>query len=397
MPVKDESARSPGEIFLVAGEASGDHHAADLARSMLRQEPALRLSGMGGRELAAAGQEQLHDSRDLAVMGLAEVVGSLARARRVLAGLVRELERRRPRAVVLVDFPDFNLRLARAAHRLGLRVVYFISPQVWAWRPGRVRALSRDVDQVLCILPFEVPFFRRHGARATYVGHPLVDQVPTPPDRAAARRRLGLPAGERVLALLPGSRRQEARALLPAMIEAARRLGGRSEIARVILPVASSLAPSDMASAAGGPQALAGIRLVEGMFFDAVAAADVALVASGTATLATAMVGTPMVLGYRLHPLTFVPVSYLARVPHVGLVNLVADRRVVPELIQDDFTGENLTRLARRLLHEPAAADGQRRAFIEVRARLGRPGVFERAAAAVLQGPGDSPQNPLPV
>jgi lipid-A-disaccharide synthase len=171
------------------------------------------------------------------------------------------------------------------------------------------------------------------------------------------------------------------------MLEAARRLERRSGVGGVVLPVASTLAPSDLAAAAGGPQALAGIRLVENKFFEAVAAADVALVASGTATLATAMVGTPMVLGYRLHPLTFVPVSYMARVPHVGLVNLVAGRRVVPELIQDDFTGENLARLARRLLEERPAADRQRRAFAEVRARLGRPGVFERAAAAVLGKP----------
>jgi len=372
-----------GEVLLVAGEASGDHHAADLVRALAGVAPGLRFFGMGGVALAEAGQEQLLESRDLAVMGLAEVAGSLGRARAALRLLTSEMKRRRPRAIILVDFPDFNLRLARAARRQGVRVIYFISPQVWAWRSGRVRVLARDVDLMVCILPFEPAFYRGHDLDAIFVGHPLVDQVPPSLESpGAARRRLRLPETGKVLALLPGSRRQEVRNLLPDMLQAARRLAGEPGLAAVLLPQASTLCRDDLVRVAG-EAGLAGVQVVEDAFHQVLRAADVALVASGTATLAAAMVGTPMILGYRLNPLTYVPVSYLTRIPHAGLVNLVAGRRLVPELLQDDFTPENMVREARRLLRDTEATQLQREGFAEVRSRLGAPGVFQRAAAVV--------------
>jgi lipid-A-disaccharide synthase len=405
-----------GSVLVVAGEASGDHHAADLILEIRRQAPGLSFHGMGGRTMREAGVEIVQDLEKMAVMGLAEVAGSLRKALSTYRSLRDSLDSRRPRAVLLVDFPEFNLRLARAARRRGIPVIYFISPQIWAWRAGRVRALARDVNRVVCILPFEAPVYRRHGVRAVYVGHPLIDQSRTAPGREEARRRWGLSPGEPVLAVLPGSRRQEARAMLPVMLQAARRLRRTPGLGRVLLPVASSLGREDLERAAGGD--LKGVDLVSDGFFEVLAAADAALVASGTATLAGAVMGTPMVVGYRLHPVTFVLGQYLTRVEHVALVNLVAGRRVVPERLQEDFTAENLVREARRLLGEPAASSSQKEAFRRVREQLGAPGVFRRAAGEVLagiaeaedrarepgeatsvagRGPGDGPQPPVPV
>ena len=349
--------------------------------------------------MAAAGAEVLHDARHLAVMGLAEVVGSLRRGLDTYRSLKATLRRRRPRAAILVDFPEFNLKLARAAHAAGVPVVLFISPQLWAWREARVRTVARSVDRVICILPFETAFYRRHGVRAVFVGHPLVDAVRTV-DAAALRRRLSLSPNGPVLALLPGSRRQEVRMLLPRLLDAANRLREAPGVAGILLPVASTLREEEIHEAAlGGASRLEGVHLVHGAFFDVLAAADVALVASGTSTLAAALAGTPMVLGYRVHPLTYVLGRYLTRMAHVGLVNLVAGRRVVPERIQDDFTAENLAREARHLLGSSAAAEAQRRAFDEVRARLGPAGALPRAAEAVIativRRPGTGPRTAI--
>jgi lipid-A-disaccharide synthase len=374
-----------GEVMVVAGEASGDHHGADLVRALRIQAPGLKFSGMGGVALAEAGQDQILDNSALAVMGLAEVAGTLGRARAALRLLTAEMKRRRPLALILVDFPDFNIRLARVARQLGLKVIYFISPQIWAWRSGRVHTLARDVDLMVCILPFEPAFYRGHGLAASFVGHPLVDQVPVTLESApAARARFGLPPGGRVLALLPGSRRQEVKILLPAMLAAARRLKEDPGLAGILLPQASTLSREDLVLAAG-QAGLEGVQVVEDAFHQVLRAADLALVASGTATLATAMVGTPMILGYRLNPLTYVPLRYLTQVSHAGLVNLVAGRRLVPELLQDDFSAENLVRESRSLFKNEEALLAQTAGFAEVRSSLGKPGVFGRAATIVAR------------
>ena len=372
-----------GEVLVVAGEASGDHHAAGLIRALQSEAPGLRFYGMGGREMVSAGFEALHDARDLAVMGLAEVAGSLRRGLKTLRSLRATLRERRPRAAVLVDFPEFNLKLARAAREAGIPVIVFVSPQLWAWRARRVQTVARCVDRVICILPFETAFYRQHGVRAVFVGHPLVDSVRAP-EREPIRSRWNLPAGQPVLALLPGSRRQEIRSMLPQMLEAARRLEISPGLSGVLLPVASTLSDTEIRAAAGSGGFPDHVQLVQDGFLDALTAADLAIVASGTSTLAAALTDTPMILGYRVHPLTYVLGRHLTRVPHVGLVNLVAGRRAVPELIQDDFTGENLAREARHLLGDPAAMEAQRSAFREVSQRLGPPGVFARAAEAVI-------------
>ncbi|MFQ5767863.1 MAG: lipid-A-disaccharide synthase, partial [Acidobacteriota bacterium] len=279
-----------GRILVVAGEASGDQHAADLLAAVHLQAPGLQFFGMGGRRLLGAGMETVQEIRHLSVMGFAEVMGSGWRLLAAYRRLRRILERQRPLAVLLVDFPDFNLPLARAASRLGIPAIYFISPQIWAWRQGRVKTLVRHVRRVICILPFEAELYQRHGGRAVYVGHPLMDQVAQVPDARQSRRRLGVPESGTVLALIPGSRRQEVRILLPEMLAAAERLQQSCSLSALLLPVAPTLNQDDVVRAAGGRVDNTGLKMVPDAFLDVLAAADIALVASGTSTLAAAVV-----------------------------------------------------------------------------------------------------------
>ncbi|MEW6336598.1 MAG: lipid-A-disaccharide synthase [Acidobacteriota bacterium] len=366
------------KVLLVAGEASGDLHAANLLVELRRLEPTVEAFGVGGERLRSAGLECLARSEELSVMGLAEVVRELPRlwglARRVRRGAIE----RAPDVAVLVDSPDFNLPLARALHRAGIPVVVYVSPQLWAWRQGRVRRIRRDVRRVLCILPFEVPFYERHGVAAEYVGHPLVDELQPLIDDAP------VPAPG-TLALLPGSRWHEVDALLPTMLAAARSLAEEIGGLRIRLIAAPGLDVSRLALHLGGSA-----RPVEIVVEDrhrALASCAAALVASGTATLECALLGVPMVVGYRLHPLTYALARHLVKVDHVALVNLVAGRSIAPEAVQGRFDREQLLAEARRLYGEPGIR--QREALGEVRRALGGRGASERAARAVLAVAGE--------
>ena len=365
-------------VFVVAGEASGDLHAANLLSALRRLDPTIEAFGVGGERLRGAGLECVARSEELSLMGLAEVVWELPR----LWGLSRRVRRaaleRRPRVAILVDSPDFNLPLARALHRAGIPVVIYISPQLWAWREGRVRRIRRDVTRVLCILPFEVEFYRRHGVAAEFVGHPLVDEL-APVMREAPRRE------PRSLALLPGSRWHEVEALLPAMLAAAGRLAVTTPGLKVRLVVAPGLDAGRIGALAGN----ADVELVVSDRHRALAACGAAVVASGTATLECALLGVPMVVGYRLHPVSYVVARRLVRVPHVALVNLVAGEAVVPELVQGAFTAERIAGEAELLLS--GAGEGQLRGLAEVRRRLGEAGASQRAAQAVLAVAGGAP------
>lgn len=361
-------------LLVVAGETSGDLHAANLVAALRRQHPEVMVFGVAGERMRAGGVEALAGVEELSVMGLAEVARELPR----LVGLARRVRRqalaRRPDAAVLVDAPDFNLPLARHLHRAGVPVVVYISPQLWAWRAGRVRRLRRDVDKVLSILPFEVEFFARHGVAVEYVGHPLVDElhqlVAAPPPRQ-----------DRTLALLPGSRWQEVGALLPEMVLAARALRQKDRSLRVKVLVAPGLEVRRVRALLG--DAAAWLELVVEDRHDHLAAASAALVASGTATLECALLDVPMVVAYRLHPLTYALARRLVRLPHVSLVNLVAGRSVVPELLQGACTWQALAAATGRLLG--GEGDRQRQELRAVRDRLGPPGASGRAAAAVAR------------
>ena len=372
-------------IMLSAGEASGDLHGGMLCRALRELSPGLRLFGMGGGHMAAAGMEVIVDPTGHAAVGTSEAVGRVPALYRAYRAMGRRLLADRPRALVLIDFPEFNLRLARRARRAGVPVVYFIPPQLWAWRAGRVRQMARRVTRVLAVFPFEPPLYERARVPVTFVGHPLLDVVPLDLSRDEARRRLGADPGHALIGLLPGSRPGEVERLLPPMLEAARRLAADDGRRRFVLGLAPTVAHAQVAairskSAPGVPS----INLVSGRTYEVMAAADTLLIASGTATLEAALLGAPMVICYRVSRLTELLARALTRVRWIGLPNLVSGRAVVPELIQGEVTGARLAEEAARLLEDPVAATAQRAAFKDLRARLGEPGVGRRAARAVL-------------
>jgi lipid-A-disaccharide synthase len=374
-------------IMLSAGEASGDLHGATMCRAIRALDPAVRLIGMGGPRMAAAGVEILVDPTAQAAMGTSEALGRVPALYRAYKLLVRRLREARPLAIVLIDFPEFNLRLARQARRAGVPVVYFIPPQLWAWRRGRIRQMTRRVTRVLAAFPFEKSLYEGAGVPVEFVGHPLLDVVPSDLDRAKARERLGVEEGRILVGLLPGSRKQEISRLLPPMLDAAARLAGADGRRRFVLGLAASVereqvtALLERAAKAGGPS----IEVVEGLTYEVMAGADALLIASGTATLEAALLGAPMVVCYRVSRLTELMARVLKRSRWISLPNIIAGRGAVPEILQDDVTGKRLARETAHLLVDPVAATVQRAAFKELSSRLGKPGVGERAARAVLK------------
>jgi lipid-A-disaccharide synthase len=374
-------------IMLSAGEASGDLHGATMCRALRALDPGVRLIGMGGPRMAAAGVEILVDPTAHAAVGTTEAIGRVPGLYRAYKILVRRLREARPQAMVLIDFPEFNLRLAKQARRAGVPVVYFIPPQLWAWRRGRIRQMARRVTRVLAAFPFEKSLYEEAGVAVEFVGHPLLDVVPSDLDRMKARQRLGVGERQVLVGLLPGSRRQEVRRLLPPMLDAAARLAGADGRRCFVLGLAASvdrglvLALLARAFETGGPR----VEVVEGLTHEVMAGADVLLIASGTATLEAALLGTPMVVCYRVTRLTEAVVRLLSRSRWISLPNIVAGRGAVPEILQAEVTGARLSSEAERLLVDPVAATAQRAAFREVRSRLGQPGVGARAARAVLK------------
>ncbi len=364
-------------LMVVAGEVSGDIHAGNMLEALRGLAGEVDAFGVGGERLEEAGLDCLVATSELAHMGLAEVLRELPRLAAILNRLVDEAARRRPAVAVLVDSPDFNLRLAKRLRRLGITVVLYVSPQLWAWRRRRVHAVRRLAAEVLCILPFEVDFYASYGVRATFVGHPLVDDL----------AREGI-LGEAIsphpgrLALLPGSRAMEVRELLPVMLAALRRLP-EDVVSEAILVEAPGMGGviDTVLGTHGQPSRLR--RVVGAGRRRELAAAAAALTASGTATLECALLDVPMAVGYRLHPLSYLLARLLVRVPHVGLVNLIAEERVAPELLQWDLTPSRLADEAAALLRE--GGPRQRQALKRVRGRLGEPGASRRAAEAVLR------------
>jgi len=376
-------------IMLAAGEASGDLHGAALCHALRAEAPGCRLFGMGGERMAAAGMDLLVDVTAVAVAGGTEALSRIPplyrayrRLRATLAGA------RRPGVLVVIDFPEFNLRLARAARQAGIPVVYFIPPQIWAWRSWRVRTIRRVISRVLAVFPFETALYRRAGVPVEFVGHPLLDALAGAPDRVAARRALGLDDRALVIGLLPGSRREEIARVLPVMREAVAAIGAARSDGRFVLALAPTVEPAavERRLGEGSPVAIA-----RGQTHAVMRGADLLLVGSGTATLEAALLGTPMVVCYRVSRLTELMVRMLMRVPWISLPNLTLGRAVVPELYQEDATGERLGREALRLLDTPGALDTQRAAFRELQGQLGEPGVGERAARLVLAEAGTAP------
>ena len=371
-----------GEILVVAGEASGDLLAADLLRALRARRPELRAFGMGGRHLQEAGLERLFDASELSVVGITEVLPRLPRIWRVFHALLDAARERRPQAALLVDVPDFNLRLARRLHAAGIPVAFYVSPTVWAWRRGRVKAIARDVDRLLCILPFEEAFYRPYRVRAVYVGNPVAARLPAPAEPAVFRRALGLDAERPTLAVLPGSRASELRRCLPPLVESAALLAGEHPGLQIAVPLAPGVdrAAVDTAFRARGLQAV----LVPGRAAEVAGAADVALVTSGTAALEAGLMLRPLVVVYRVSWLSWLLARAMVRVSFVSLLNLLAGHRVVTELLQGAFTPRNVAAEAARVWGEGPERWAMVEELRRVRDLLGRPDASARAAEEVL-------------
>ncbi|MES1242207.1 MAG: lipid-A-disaccharide synthase [Acidobacteriota bacterium] len=376
------------ELLVVAGEASGDLHGARLVSELRRLVPGLETFGLGGDELQAAGLQPVAHSSEVSVVGITEVLRVLPRIREVFAALLAEVDRRRPDAAVLIDFPDFNLRLARELEKRGLRVIYYISPQVWAWRKGRVRTISQLVDRMLVLFPFEVDFYRRHHVDVVHVGHPLVDEVPELQNAWDRLDAGGEPQGPFRIALLPGSRLSEVESLLPTMLESVRHMAAELPIEALLIkaPTVPREVMEEQIQLSGLP-----VRIVSEDRFAAVADSHLALCASGTATLEVGLLGTPMIVLYRLGFWTWSLARLLVRLPNVSLVNLVLGRRVVPELLQGEANPERIAAEAERILLDDRVRNEMRAGLAGLRAKLGEGGASGRAAkevaAVILQRP----------
>ena len=364
-------------LLVSCGEPSGDLYAADLVQHLRARLPVLpQIFGLGGDRLQAEGAHLLAHVRELAVVGLWEVVSHLPRFLRIFRDLLAEVDRERPDLAILVDYPDFNLRVARALHRRGIPVVYYVSPQVWAWRPRRMSAIRAHVAHMIVIFPFEAKVYEDAGVPVTFVGHPLVDLVAPERDRSGFLTANGLDPARPVIALLPGSRSKEIAHNLPAMAGAVRLLAERKPDLQFLAAVGPSI--DAVTLRAGFPPS---VVLVQGRTHAVLSVADAAVVASGTATVEAALLGTPMVVVYRLSALTYALGRRFVTVPHVAMANLIAQQRIVPELIQGDFTAQGVADAVLPLLGP--AGDTMRGALGEVRGRLGAPGASGRAAAVV--------------
>jgi len=339
-------------ILVSAGEASGDLYAALVVEELRRLSPETTFFGCTGPRLRAAGVETVVDAASLAVVGLLEVVGHIPRIYGEFRKLLRAARERRPALALLTDSPDFHLRLARRLAREGVPVVYLVAPQVWAWRKGRVKSLRRDIRRLLAIFPFEEPFFEREGVPVTYIGHPLAGLVRPSLTKDEFFKKHRLAAGRPLVTVLPGSRRGEAARHLPALLDAAGRLY-REYAVNLILPASATTGAAFFRDRLERTP----VRIIEGESWDAMAHADVALAASGTVTVEGALLGTPMVTFYKVTGPSWVAGKLLVDIPFYSMVNLIAGRAVVPELMQGQMTGEALAREARRLLTDPDARD----------------------------------------
>jgi len=379
----DPAARSPQQIMIVTGEASGDLHGANLVRALRTLLPDCSVFGMGGSELQAAGVEMLYDAARLSVVGITEVfshLGDILAARRIL---IDQMRRRKPSLLILLDFPDFNLMLARTARKIGIPVFYYISPQVWAWRQGRTKKIGRLADRIAVILPFEKDFYRARGVAVDFVGHPLLDAVQTTMTREAFRSAHSIRPDSVVVGLLPGSRRKEIVSLLPDFLAAARLLtdaAGRH--VTFVIPRASTVSREMLEeNGVGLYRDLLDIRIVDHNRYDLMACCDAAVAASGTVTLELAILGIPTVVTYRLSPRSYHFGRLLVKLQWFSLVNLIAGRTVIPELLQDEVTPKNIAGAVSEILLNTEVRATMLEGLAEVTAKLGEPGASRRSAA----------------
>ena len=371
--------------MIVAGEPSGDAHAAALVNALRKRDKHLEFFGATGPRMRAASVETVVDSDELAIMGILEVTFVFSRFLSAFRRLKKAALERSPDAVVLVDWPEFNLRLASALHRRGLKVIYYISPQLWAWRPRRINRIKRDVDLLLSILPFEAEWFRTRGVdHVEYVGHPLAGEVKARFDREEFCRQHDLNPAQPIVSFLPGSRRKELQRILPPMLESITKLTSVRPQVQCVIVVAPSRTIEETREILTRQNGKPAIKLIHQQTHEALAASDAAAIASGTATLEAALLETPMVVVYKESATNWHTLGRLINVSHYGLVNLVAGKELARELMQNDLTAENLSGELLKLL-DPAVNKTARTQLAEVAHKLGETGASDRAAELILQ------------
>lgn len=370
------------KVMFSAGEASGDLHGASVAKALRNIAPDVRMFGMGGRHMAEAGVEIVYDIADLGVIGIVEVVKNLPRLFRLRDMLGEVMDRERPDVLVVIDYPGFNTRLAKVAKAKGIPIVSYISPSAWAWGKGRAKETAEIVSKVAAIFPFEADVYREAGADVVFVGHPLLDIVKPTMSREQAFSFFGADPSQPVLLLLPGSRKQEIENLLPVMLDAAQQIAAKLPQCQFFLPVASTIPESMLTELIAGRDLQ--ITFTHGNTYDLMSIADVAIAASGTVTLEAALLKLPSVIIYKVNSLTYYLGKLLVKIPHIGLPNIVAGRKIVPELLQHDANPENIAKASMPLLTDAVARQTVLGDLETVRVKLGSGGAVDRVAEVVL-------------
>lgn len=374
---------SSPHLILVAGEASGDMHAAHLVKELKKLNPQLTFSGLGGPQMRASGVALDEDLTRLALIGFVEVIRHYAEIKKVFNLILTKIKERRPAAVILVDYPGFNLRLAKKIKKLGIKVIYYISPQVWAWKENRVHLIHRYVDKMLVLFPFEQELYARYNIPVVCVGHPLVDTVKVDWDREKLLSSLGLPPGPLTIGLLPGSRQKEIDTLLPLMLQTAELLQKQTPVIQFLLMKAPTIEHHYLIPFLNKTKIT--LKIVDERIYDGINACDACLVASGTATLETALLQKPMVVVYKTSFLTWFLAKLLIKIPYIGLVNVVAGRKIVPECIQFGATATRMADELQQMTPHPQRLFEIKEKLAGVKKLLGEPGATRRAAAEILK------------
>lgn len=371
------------QIFIVAGEASGEAHAARVVTALKQQRPNVFISGIGGDAMRSAGVDIVHDFSELAVMGLVEVIKRYPVIKSIYNQTVKTLKRNPPDLLILVDYPGFNLKLAKKAKWLGIRVLYFISPKVWAWRPGRIKQIKQTVSHMAVLFPFEETLYQQAGVPVTCVGHPLVEAVHSALTPAQAKDKFGLSHSHRVIGIFPGSRRSEISALLPLMLSAVERIEHRHFSVEVVIPLASGI---DLAFLTQFTQhSTLKVHILKDDFYDVIKSCDAVVAASGTVTLEIALSGVPHLIAYKVAPLSYYILKKLVKIPYVGLCNIVTGKNVVTELIQEDATTVRLEQLLMDFLTHPQRVQKAEKVRQQVLEALGPPGAADNTAQLIIK------------
>ncbi|MBN1382094.1 MAG: lipid-A-disaccharide synthase [Deltaproteobacteria bacterium] len=366
------------KILIVAGEASGDLHGANLLKALHAIDPAIRFYGVGGKKMTEAGMERIADSADMAVVGFTEVISKLRYIMDIRAQLKSFIKKEKPDLLVTIDYPDFNIPLAKAAKKLGVKVFYYISPQVWAWRRGRVKTIARIVDAMGVILPFEEQIYQAANMNVQFVGHPLLDAVQTNYSQKEAQEKFNLEKNRITIGLLPGSRKSEVAVLLPEMLKASQILKERLQNSQFIMPLADSLPETWVEKILGLYNG--DVTLIKNNIYDVINVSDLVIVASGTATLETALLEKPMIIVYKVSRLSYYIGRTFIKIANIGLVNIIAGKTVVPELIQDRANGRQIAAEATDILTRADRMADIKSALKEIKSKLGTPGASTRAA-----------------